>query len=150
MRVGGAYIFLYSAKWLNGDEKSQKKKKRRNKFNLCCLSFCVFTNGNGWKKLRFFAFTRLKTRTKPLRITHGTEKKHTHELMKIHWSISGSYCQRKCMNWLIYLLHGHLKGAECSKLQISVCSARIVFVSISMQGSSGLRVIHRLAQWQCD
>lgn len=77
-------------------------------------------------------------------------KKNIHELMKIHWSISGSYCQRKCMSWLIYLLHGHLKGAECSKLQISVCSARIVFVSISMQGSSGLRVIHRLAQWQCD
>lgn len=39
------------------------------------LSVILCPNGNGWKKLRFFAFTRLKTRTKPLRITHGTEKK---------------------------------------------------------------------------
>lgn len=69
MRVGGAYIFLYSAKWSNGDEKSQKKKKNIKINSIYVVCHSVYK----WKRMKKIAFFCIHT----VKNTDETTKNHT-------------------------------------------------------------------------
>lgn len=86
MRVGGAYIFLYSAKWSNGDEKSQKKKKNVEINSIYVVCHSVYK----WKRMKKIAFFCIHT----VKNTDETTKNHTWNWKKTYtswWKFTEAY-----------------------------------------------------------